>query len=289
MPPFLFTLVVVTVLGFIITIGYEFWVSRAPGSRWPRTTAAALLIAAVILVIHLTLDAWERVYHTSEDLKHVVESHLFTQAQNAISNIEDSPFRSLLELELDFYKKRLLDISKLELPLDQPDIFLSYWAKLIRVSKRTIDATNLIPPEEMEKYQKSKGIDVQKEAICRGVKIRRVMIYDRHTPSHLTSLIKLANEQTRVGVVVKKIARDHSALRRLTAVVPNQTEDFVIFDEKTMFLAILDPSFNIQSGRIIILGQEKKSDIKRYYDQLFETAENIDSSKSVSLKDVCQK
>jgi hypothetical protein len=92
-----------------------------------------------------------------------------------------------------------------ELRLKREEI-LSRWEKLIKACSSTVDATNIVSAKDWQEFSPNSGIEVHEEALKKGAKIRRIMIYDESDPDHDQGLRLLSKPQIQIGIELRAVS-----------------------------------------------------------------------------------
>lgn len=130
----------------------------------------------------------------------------YHKASDCISNIDYAPAKSLFETGLKELTVELDDIAQRKLFLGRHKI-LTTFEFMVKNASKDIMATNLVSEDDWKSVTRDgKGAIIQKEAIQKGVKIRRLFIYDEQNQKHLQGLLELAESHKAVGIEVKIIS-----------------------------------------------------------------------------------
>jgi hypothetical protein len=113
-------------------------------------------------------------------------------------------------------------------------------------------------------------LEVQREAIHRGVRVRRVFIVNRFEPTRYPNLREICRMQQGIGIEVRIIAA-----QKTSGLLRNSLFDFIVFDgvisyEVTPSSRLEDGSPGMMSTHLI-LGERVKERIRRFQD-LWESA-----------------
>lgn len=130
----------------------------------------------------------------------------YYKASDCISNIDYLPAKGLFGDGLSDLTNELDHIVQRKLFLGRHKI-LQTFEYMVKNAKADIMATNIVSEDDWKAVTKDgKGASIQKEAINRGVRIRRLFIYDDKNQGHLKGLLDLAKSHKAVRIEVKIIS-----------------------------------------------------------------------------------
>ncbi|GAA5195302.1 hypothetical protein GCM10023322_61740 [Rugosimonospora acidiphila] len=152
---------------------------------------------------------------------------------------------------------------------------------LARHARTSIDATSLTTVDASAESGSgglwnsdlgARYLEVQREAIARGVKVRRVFILNRSGPSRYPNLPEICRIQHDLGIQVRILfAQEISGLLR------NSLFDFIIFDDVLSYE--VTPGSRLESqdhavllGTHLILGRDRVEERTRRFNNLWESA-----------------
>jgi hypothetical protein len=249
--PTIITTFVALFLGWALTA----WLFARKDSTWPKRIGISLLAAILGFLLARTTETWldtKEVLQTSKSYANEVRTmHTYLVGIDRARHLAESPFRILVERELDDLDDRLVQIGNGELRLKREEI-IPRWETLIRASKKHIDATNIVTQKDWVEFSRNSGIEVHEEAIKKHVGIRRIMIYDEKDSDHETGLQRLCEPQTKLGIELRKIPVQwifkSSFLSELLRDLG--TVDVVIYDSNTVLLTTVDDQKRMLSAKV---------------------------------------
>jgi hypothetical protein len=192
--------------------------------------------------------------------KSLKESNKYYKARESIIQIESQTIQKLFNDGLVRITKQLDDISLRKLYVPREGIW-NVWESLISTATKEVLATNLVSQKDWKHVsQDGTGLERQKEAINKGISIKRVFIYDEEREDHITGLYNLAKIQINAGVQVKFILRKdietnssvQDDLRDLQRIL-----DVVITDKQSILLTEIEPVTYTMRWSYLIYEKEK--------------------------------
>ncbi len=116
----------------------------------------------------------------------------YRRARSAVERMDDRDIQEVFHAGISDIDLQLQKIAEGSLTVDRNDVF-SYWQRLIELSKRRVQATNLVSDADWELFGPGgAGTPPQREAATRGIEISRVMIYDPQVLEHREGLRRTA-------------------------------------------------------------------------------------------------
>lgn len=253
--------IIISLIALIFGLGLTAWLFSSTDSTWAKRIGISTLGTILGFLLARTTETWleaQKSYEASARALEQVES-----MQSSISKLNtylggitkareliDSPFRALVQRELEDLDDRLLQITRGDLRLKREEI-IPRWEFLIRASKKTIDATNIVSEKDWVEFSPNSGIEVHEYAIKNNVRIRRIMIYDETDVDHVTGIKRLSKPQAKIGIDLRMISiqwiQQSSFLSELMRDIG--TVDVVIYDSHTVLLTTVDGQKRMLSSK----------------------------------------
>jgi hypothetical protein len=192
--------------------------------------------------------------------------------------------RVLLNQKLERLKSELssLDADYLSIPADE---ILNVWGTMVGNSKKQFYAINIVP-DWSKVSRDSTGIRGQKEALERGVNIKRIYVFGNDCPENMPNCeekeysdamrklfdkqSELRNETTKGQFTQYEIKRNELRENPSYAEFRNKlgTDDIVIVDDELVLLTVVDAKSKMLSAKVSF-----QPDIVNAAKQLFELLE----------------
>jgi hypothetical protein len=157
---------------------------------------------------------------------------------------------------------------------------------LTRVARASIDATSLPNVDAgaqgyTDGFWKSEAglryLQAQKDAVGRGVEIRRIFVLNRSIPADDPSLRAVCQEHLDRGVDVKVLLPD-----RLPSLPPSGVTDFILFDSEMCYQVTTAAQVGQLSegppqivGTQLVLRREAVEDHRGHFEQLWSAAQSV--------------
>ena len=188
----------------------------------------------------------------SELLEQVADSILLMQqatasltAELANRDMKDSPYATLPdELTASLLgesTKAMTGYREGETPTETVHPVRQLWNLCVSKARTSIQATNLVTPEFTNSSSTQAALNLQRDAIERGVEITRVYLLSRDlSRAVLDEVRNLVHRQLAVGINVQLIDRNLFETRVNFSKL--QTPDFIIFDDEIVYATKIDDS-----------------------------------------------
>lgn len=240
----------------------------------------ALLIGVTGFVSAKILENYNNIISLEKLNKNILFTNNYSKAIERILNLKPkSTFRKYLEYENLNLQDKFNQISNYEIRLKREDVIPS-WEFLIENSVNQIYATNVVSINEWEKFSPSAGRKAHEKAFNKGVKVRRIFIYNGSDSIGKKKLYNIAKEQAgwskniSVGLLNGRWFEESpfvsGYLRDLG------TQDIVIYDNECVLLTNTDNNGRIISA-VLTTNKHTLDVATRLYNKLWEAAEKIEN------------
>lgn len=275
--------VIVSLISLLCGLGLSLWLVSTKDQPWAKRVGISLLATCVGYLLARTTETWlqtnrqtTQTSELSEKVRrlenHTSKFHVYLQSLESANNLPPSPFQALMHDELQDIDDRASQILRGELRLKREEI-IPRWEKLIYACKSTVDATNIVSAKDWKEFSPSSGIEVHRDALKKGVKIRRIMIYDTSDPDHEQGLRCLAKPQLDLGIELRAVSIQwieqssflSESMRDLGTI------DIVLFDSSAVLMTAVDREKRMTSARLTT-DQHLLSKARRFYEKLWNGA-----------------
>ena len=267
--------IIVALVALVLGMGLSALLTTEKTEKWAKRFGITLLSIGLGFVLAKTTETWLIVRSVPAQEKKLDSLHVYMQGLESVRNLPNTPFRDLASQELTDLDARLKQIASGRLQLRREEI-IRRWEMLIRASSAFVDATNLVSAEDWGQFSPNDGIEVHKDAVLRGIRVRRIFIYDERDEGHVKGLLKLAKPQMEIGVEVRKISlqwvRGSSFLSEYIGELG--TEDIVLFDDEALLMTDINSDKKMTSAMVTI-DRHKIRNAREFYDKLWKSAAAI--------------
>lgn len=185
----------------------------------------------------------------------ILKPNLLEQLNEIVKNTaSNDPMLKSTLVHKDLIEEELTNIVKGHITLKDEDEVIDEWSRLFTVSGTNINATNYITPNFWigGSNFSAKQFEIQKAATQRGVRIRRIFIYNENDGQELAQINNLANQQRSLKIEVKfasyEEVNNSQPFIKYSPVLGGAI-DFVIYDLNVVLLTFPKPNTReIESG-----------------------------------------
>jgi hypothetical protein len=274
----------IILITFGISLGLGFGLTSEKTEKWTKRIGITLLGTAFAFMLTQVYQGSQGVKSLAEKVTDLPSLNTYMQALHSWRNLPQSPFRSLIDKELEDIDARLKQMTEGELRLKREEV-IPRWEKLFDLSVRKIDATNLVSSKDWNEFSPNAGLEVHRDALQRGVRIRRIFIYDEEDPGHEEGLKKLSKQQMGLcgqlkreescidlKMISKQWVESSSFLSELLRDLG--TIDVVVFDADTVLLTTVNSEKKIASS-ILTRNLRQLRSANDFYNKLWRDAQPI--------------
>lgn len=184
---------------------------QSPFSKVIRIAEKSLIYGILGLALTTTISIIAAMAKVDETLtildKSLKESDKYYKARESINQIESQTIQTLFTDGLGKITEQLEEISSKKMYIPRERIW-KVWETLIEKSSKEVLATNLVSKEDWKHVSRDgTGFELQKEAINRRVKIKRVFIYEEENSEYINGLYSLAKIQGDVGIEIRFVQK----------------------------------------------------------------------------------
>ncbi|MBN1504709.1 MAG: hypothetical protein JW952_06600 [Candidatus Eisenbacteria bacterium] len=186
---------------------------------------------------HVTSTAFMSL-RTLTRLEHLLDHPTpYDKAERFIADYPDPQARDLFVRGLRLLNHRLELLPAGQLLIDRDEVF-NTWETLFRRAHNRVLATNLVAANDWEFFGPGgSGRTIQKDAISRGVRVVRIMLYDPKLRGHQQGLRRVACLHRAVGVEVRELPLQALENPTYTGWLEKlRTSDVVLYDNNYLLL-----------------------------------------------------
>ncbi len=207
-------------------------------------------IATTVLLLSLSLDSLQSMQSK------IMQPNALAQLNDLVyKSSSDEPMLSSIKDKQRELEEEIGSLVQGRIPLRDDDEVVEAWRRSVEDAQTCVKAINYVNPSfwlagsEFSRKQ----LSVQSAARERGVMIRRIFIFDGHSPDELAALSRLAKEQRGIGIDVRFIP----CSRVLSSTVYNKYKlelngalDLVIYDVNVALLTSVGVDRRIGGGTL---------------------------------------
>lgn len=243
-------ILVVTFMAIGVELIYTLGLKKENFS-WGRLIIISFVSAVFGFCGEKIIEIDQKINENTELLdKYVTVHNSSIEYLSALENLykleKESPLRFVLQEELLAIKYKLKQIELSELKLRREEV-IPKWENLIENSSKEILATNIVSLDEWKKFSPTEGKEKHSKALKKGVKIKRIFIYNGNNDLNYQNLIEQAKAQESWGVEVRLLngewINESPFVSNLLRDI--ETLDVVIYDNESVLLT------NAPNGKIV--------------------------------------
>ncbi len=265
------SVVIIVVIASIIS-GFLSW-GIAEKKKWTLITSA-VIIGSVISYLGTINLYMHNQFNKIENLVGSYNNEL-SKAQNVIESLDkrnNKLTKRIFKDELNNLEYILDKISSQNEIIVEKNEILNIWTKLITNSKQSFYASNLVPPSEWQYVTSDDyGIKPQKEAISRGVDVKRINFFDEDSEIHKEGIELVYKNQSDNGIPSQKTSlksvEDNFTFNSLIEEL--RTADVVLVDNEILLLTMVNKDYEMQFA-VLSFDDTKISAAQKFFTKIFE-------------------